>query len=265
MLMQEYAAPRLLNFGNFLLTNDNPRYMMGANRVARQSTGRFLNAANISIRHRLPLGRQAVAGLLGVLAVLMPRAVRWCGQLRLLSSAGQRVILAGYCLCLIPTGLALLELDRLMRRIRQGEVFLQDNVRRIRRLIWNCAAVSLICLACARLYPPLLFVTIIMAFLCLVIAVVASIMDAATRLREENDLTIQEHHMAIYVNLNVVMAQRRISSQELAAQVGITQANLSILKTGKAKAIRFSTLDAICKALDCQPGDILEYREEESQ
>ena len=71
--------------------------------------------------------------------------------------------------------------------------------------------------------------------------------------------------MAIYVNFNVVMAQRRISSQELAAQVGITQANLSILKTGKAKAIRFSTLDAICKALDCQPGDILEYREEESQ
>ena len=71
--------------------------------------------------------------------------------------------------------------------------------------------------------------------------------------------------MAIYVNLNVVMAQRRIDSQELAAQVGITQANLSILKTGKAKAIRFSTLDAICKALDCQPGDILEYREEESQ
>ena len=71
--------------------------------------------------------------------------------------------------------------------------------------------------------------------------------------------------MAIYVNLNVVMAQRRISSQELAAQLGITQANLSILKTGKAKAIRFSTLDAICKALDCQPGDILEYREEESQ
>lgn len=71
--------------------------------------------------------------------------------------------------------------------------------------------------------------------------------------------------MAIYVNLNVVMARRRISSQELAAQVGITQANLSILKTGKAKAIRFSTLEAICKALNCQPGDILEYREEESQ
>jgi putative transcriptional regulator len=58
-----------------------------------------------------------------------------------------------------------------------------------------------------------------------------------------------------------MMAKRKMSSQELAEQIGITQANLSILKTGKAKAIRFSTLEAICKALDCQPGDILEYKE----
>ena len=58
-----------------------------------------------------------------------------------------------------------------------------------------------------------------------------------------------------------MMAKRKMSSQELAEQIGITQANLSILKTGKAKAIRFSTLEAICKALNCQPGDILEYKE----
>ena len=57
-----------------------------------------------------------------------------------------------------------------------------------------------------------------------------------------------------------MMAKRKMSSGELADKIGITQANLSILKTGKAKAIRFSTLDAICNALDCQPGDILEYR-----
>lgn len=69
--------------------------------------------------------------------------------------------------------------------------------------------------------------------------------------------------MPIHVNLSVVMAKRRISSQELAETIGIAQANLSILKTGKAKAIRFSTLEALCKALDCQPGDILEYREDE--
>ena len=66
--------------------------------------------------------------------------------------------------------------------------------------------------------------------------------------------------MSIIVNIDVMMAKRKMSSQELAEQIGITQANLSILKTGKAKAIRFSTLEAICKALDCQPGDILEYR-----
>ena len=67
--------------------------------------------------------------------------------------------------------------------------------------------------------------------------------------------------MGIIVNVDVMMAKRKMSSQELAERIGITQANLSILKTGKAKAIRFSTLEAICKALDCQPGDILEYRE----
>lgn len=68
--------------------------------------------------------------------------------------------------------------------------------------------------------------------------------------------------MSIVVNVDVMMAKRKMSSQELAEKIGITAANLSILKTGKAKAIRFSTLEAICQALDCQPGDILEYREE---
>ena len=65
--------------------------------------------------------------------------------------------------------------------------------------------------------------------------------------------------MAIIVNLDVMLAKRKMSSGELAERVGITQANLSILKTGKAKAVRFSTLNAICEALDCQPGDILEF------
>jgi len=65
--------------------------------------------------------------------------------------------------------------------------------------------------------------------------------------------------MPIIVNLDVMMAKRKISLNELSERVDLTISNLSILKTGKAKAIRFSTLDAICKALDCQPGDILEY------
>jgi putative transcriptional regulator len=69
--------------------------------------------------------------------------------------------------------------------------------------------------------------------------------------------------MPIIVNLDVMMARRKISLGELAEKIDLTPANLSILKTGKAKAVRFSTLEAICKELNCQPGDILEYREEE--
>ena len=69
--------------------------------------------------------------------------------------------------------------------------------------------------------------------------------------------------MPIIVNLDVIMAKRKISLNELSERVDLTLPNLSILKTGKAKAIRFSTLEAICKALDCQPGDILEYVSDE--
>lgn len=66
----------------------------------------------------------------------------------------------------------------------------------------------------------------------------------------------------IEVNLDVMLAVRKMTSMELAEKIGITQANLSVLKTGKAKAIRFSTLESICRVLECQPGDILKFREE---
>lgn len=68
--------------------------------------------------------------------------------------------------------------------------------------------------------------------------------------------------MAIIINLDVMLAKRKIQSKTLAEKIGLTMANLSILKTGKARAIRFSTLEAICKELACQPGDILEYKDE---
>lgn len=69
--------------------------------------------------------------------------------------------------------------------------------------------------------------------------------------------------MSIIVNVDVMLAKQKMSSAALAEKVGITPANLSILKTGKAKAVRFSTLESICRALDCQPGDVLEYSEEQ--
>ncbi|WP_428308557.1 helix-turn-helix domain-containing protein [Lacipirellula sp.] len=68
--------------------------------------------------------------------------------------------------------------------------------------------------------------------------------------------------MAIIINIDVMLARRKMSVTELAERVGITMANISVLKNGKAKAIRFSTLEAICKALECQPGDILEYEDD---
>lgn len=71
--------------------------------------------------------------------------------------------------------------------------------------------------------------------------------------------------MGIVINIDVMLAKRKMSVTELTDKVGITMANLSILKNGKAKAIRFSTLEAICKALDCQPGDILEYKSDDSE
>lgn len=70
--------------------------------------------------------------------------------------------------------------------------------------------------------------------------------------------------MAIIVNIDVMLARRKMSSGELAEKMGITPANLSILKTGKAKALRLTTLDALCRCLDCQPGDLLEYSGEEA-
>jgi len=68
--------------------------------------------------------------------------------------------------------------------------------------------------------------------------------------------------MPIIINLDVMLAKRKMQSKELAEKLGISTVNLSVLKTGKAKGVRFDTLEAICKALDCQPGDILEYKEE---
>ena len=68
--------------------------------------------------------------------------------------------------------------------------------------------------------------------------------------------------MPIYINLDVMLSRKRMKSNELAEKIGITTANLSILKTGKAKAVRFTTLEAICEVLECQPGDLLEYKPE---
>ena len=85
-------------------------------------------------------------------------------------------------------------------------------------------------------------------------------LKAKERLLRKEGIKIVKASMAIIINIDVMLARRKMSVTELTEKVGITMANLSILKNGKAKAIRFSTLEAICKALNCQPGDILEYK-----
>ena len=79
---------------------------------------------------------------------------------------------------------------------------------------------------------------------------------------ERSNPLFQRVYMAIIINIDVMLAKRKMSVTELAEKVGITMANISVLKNGKAKAIRFSTLEAVCKALECQPGDVLEFKEQ---
>lgn len=131
-----------------------------------------------------------ILGLLAALAIFMPKAVGWYGGLRLLPQRSETWILVAFYLSFLPTAYALLSIDRLLLRIRVGQVFLQTNVQLIRRLIWCCAVVSLITLLAGTQYPPLLFITVIMAFLCLIVSVIANVMETATILREEHDLTI---------------------------------------------------------------------------
>ena len=96
-------------------------------------------------------------------------------------------------------------------------------------------------------------------------AVLAHLVQKAYDLKNEKILTVEDclRNMSIRINLDVVLAKKKMSVTELSEKVGITMANISILKNGKAKAIRFTTLDKICEVLECQPGDILEYTKDD--
>lgn len=131
-----------------------------------------------------------VALVLAALLFAMPAILDWYCTVRTLSSLEQTVILAAFYVCVLPVGTALWQMDGLLRRLLAGEVFLKENVRRIRSIQWCCFAVSLICLPAALAYYPLCFLVVIMGFLSLVVAVVCRVMDEAVTIREENDLTI---------------------------------------------------------------------------
>lgn len=131
-----------------------------------------------------------IALVLFVLLFGLPSLLDWYTNIRSLSDLEYTAIAVAFYLCAVFVFVALWQMDGLLRCILRKEVFIQQNVRRIRVVQWCCAAVSLICLPAAFIYYPLIFLVVIMAFLCLVISVVCRVMDTAVSLREENDLTV---------------------------------------------------------------------------
>lgn len=133
---------------------------------------------------------RAVVALMGALLFALPWLLNWYAQFRLLTPTGRMALIVSFYCCAVFVFIALWFMDGLLRSILKGEVFVRSNVRRIRRIRLCCGIVSLICLPASVFYLPLIFLVVIMAFLCLSVSVVASVMDAAVTIREENDLTV---------------------------------------------------------------------------
>ena len=145
----------------------------------------------ISKSVKLTLWANRLIGLtMVVLMAVMPDLLKWYSAVRPLGAEAARAVCIAFYLCCVPVFGALWSLEGLLRNIARQEVFIRDNVRRIRTVRWCCLAVGLICLPAAFLYAPLFFMFVIMVFLCLVVNVIAQVMKAAVEIREENDLTV---------------------------------------------------------------------------
>ncbi len=142
-----------------------------------------------SIRFTLYTNRAVMALIAGLVFALFP-LLRWYNTVRILSYVENVAICAGFYSCVPMAEFALLRLDRLLRNIAGGQVFVEQNVSLLRQVSLCCGLVSLVCLASSFFYVPLIFLALIMAFLCPVINVVRQVLRAAIALREENDLTI---------------------------------------------------------------------------
>lgn len=133
---------------------------------------------------------RCVMAVLVALLFLLPSILDWYTGFRFLTQEERLWITVSFYCCVAVIGWALWNLDGLLRRIRKGEVFVRSNVTAIRHIQWCCALVCLITLVTCLAYLPLVFLVVIMGFLCLVVNVVGHVMDAAVTIREENDLTI---------------------------------------------------------------------------
>ena len=144
---------------------------------------------NIGARITLWVNR-LVALTVFALLFLLPSILDWYREFRWLGDGEKIVVLVCFYLCAVAIGLALWSVDRLLTDILAEQVFTRKNVRRIRIITVCCGIVGLICIPATIAYMPLIFLAVIMGFLCLMVSVVAGVMDAAVSIREENDLTI---------------------------------------------------------------------------
>lgn len=147
------------------------------------------NAKNLTTKITLWVNR-GVGVVLAALLFALPSILDWYTGFRFLSNAERNVITVAFYCCVVVIGWALWNMDSLLSSILVRQVFVRKNVRAIRRIQWCCGLVALITAVTCFAYLPLVFLAVIMGFLCLVVSVVASVMDAAVTLREENDLTI---------------------------------------------------------------------------
>ena len=131
-----------------------------------------------------------IALALVILIFAMPTLLRWYSTIRIMGDHVPAAISAAFYCCCIPVAAALWDIEKLMTNILAARVFHRRNVRLIRRIRWYCLATGAICFPAAFFYPPLIFVSVIMGFLCLVVSVISGVMNAAVEIREENDLTI---------------------------------------------------------------------------
>jgi ABC-type multidrug transport system fused ATPase/permease subunit len=131
-----------------------------------------------------------IAILLVILIFCLPSILDWYIQFRTMTDLAKTAVTAAFYACVGIIFVALWNVDKLLESILQENVFTRENVRRIRRICYCCGGVGLVCVPATVAYLPLIFLVIIMGFLCLMVSVVANVMDTAVALREENDLTI---------------------------------------------------------------------------
>lgn len=193
----------------------------------------------------------------------LPLSIRFLGKYleRVQEHYGEVVLI--YFVLGIAAVVILRELRKIFKTVIEKNCFVRENVTSLDKMCKWSFFIVLMSIIRTIVYVTSAMLVVILVFIIagLFSKVLAFVFEEAIGYKEENDFTIQKwsRDMSIRINLDVMMAKRKKGVTELAKEIDITLANLSILKNGKAKAVRLETLNAICKALDCQPGDILEY------